>query len=55
MPDQQVQHQYPLIDSDPHAGRVLRYMRPSDYAAWAGVTAAFPGLFYLMGTAVATK
>ncbi|KAF7317898.1 hypothetical protein MKEN_00877700 [Mycena kentingensis (nom. inval.)] len=37
---------YPLIDSDPHASRVIRYMRPSDYAAWAGLTAATPAAFY---------
>ena len=49
MPDHQVPHPYPLIDSDPYAGRVVRYMRPSDYAAWAGVTATMPGLFYLLG------
>jgi hypothetical protein len=49
MPEQQVDHPYPLIDSDPYAGRVFRYMRPSDYAAWAGVTAAVPAGFYLLG------
>jgi len=38
---------YPLIDSDPHAARVVRYFRPSDYAVWAGATAAFPGALYL--------
>jgi len=48
MPEQHVQHHYPLIDSDPHAGRVIRFMRPADYAAWAGITAGFPGLFYLL-------
>ncbi|KAH9479512.1 NADH-ubiquinone oxidoreductase 20.9 kDa subunit [Psilocybe cubensis] len=37
-----VKTEYPLIDSDPHASRVVRYMRPSDYALWAGSTAAFP-------------
>ncbi|KAK7205396.1 NADH-ubiquinone oxidoreductase complex I, 21 kDa subunit-domain-containing protein [Myxozyma melibiosi] len=33
---------YPLIDADPHFFRVVRYMRPSDYAVWAGVAAAAP-------------
>jgi len=31
-----------LIDSDPHAGRVIRYMRTSDLGWWAGLTAALP-------------
>ncbi|KDN41327.1 hypothetical protein K437DRAFT_258315 [Tilletiaria anomala UBC 951] len=39
---------YPLIDSDPHFRRVIKYFRPSDYAAWAGSAAAFPGGLYLM-------
>ncbi|EIN06107.1 hypothetical protein PUNSTDRAFT_90899 [Punctularia strigosozonata HHB-11173 SS5] len=42
-----VKHQYPLIDQDPHASRVVRYMRPSDYGYWAAGTAGFPGLLYL--------
>ncbi|KAH9935912.1 NADH-ubiquinone oxidoreductase complex I, 21 kDa subunit-domain-containing protein [Epithele typhae] len=46
MPDKTVETPFPLIDADPHAGRVIRYMRPSDYATWAGMTAAFPGLLY---------
>lgn len=43
---------YPLVDADPHAGRVIRYMRPSDYVLWAGATAAAPGVIYGMGTAL---
>ncbi|KIJ55706.1 hypothetical protein M422DRAFT_220502 [Sphaerobolus stellatus SS14] len=39
---------YPLIDSDPHFSRVVRYFRGSDYAVLAGATAAFPGGLYLM-------
>ncbi|EJD47886.1 hypothetical protein AURDEDRAFT_102027 [Auricularia subglabra TFB-10046 SS5] len=35
---------HPLIDSDPFAGRVVRYFRPSDYAYWAGFTAGVPAL-----------
>jgi len=42
------QRPYPLIDADPHAGRVVRYMRTSDYAAWAGVTAALPAGFLVL-------
>ncbi|KAG8920277.1 hypothetical protein FRC02_001005, partial [Tulasnella sp. 418] len=38
---------YPLIDADPHASRVLRYMRPSDYGVIAASTAAAPGALYL--------
>ncbi|KAI5449402.1 hypothetical protein NCC49_004744 [Naganishia albida] len=44
MPIKQTQTPYPLIDADPHAGRVIRYMRPSDYAVWAGSAAAAPAL-----------
>ncbi|KAF7289519.1 hypothetical protein HMN09_01346100 [Mycena chlorophos] len=39
-------HPYPLIDTDPTAGRVLAYMRPTDYAQWAGYTAGTPALLY---------
>jgi len=47
MPEKILTTAYPLIDSDPHAFRVVRYMRPSDYALWAGATGAFPGAYYL--------
>jgi len=50
MPEKIVETPYPLIDSDPHASRVVRYFRPSDYAAWAGATAAFPSALYFWGT-----
>jgi len=49
MPDKVVQSPYPLIDADPHFSRVVRYMRPSDYAVWAGATAAFPSALYFWG------
>ncbi|KAJ7173738.1 NADH-ubiquinone oxidoreductase complex I, 21 kDa subunit-domain-containing protein [Mycena filopes] len=39
-------HKYPLIDQDPHASRVIRYMRGSDYAWWAGMTVGTPAAFY---------
>lgn len=44
MPVKEFNTPYPVIDSDPHFGRVVRYMRPSDYAAWAAGTAAAPAL-----------
>lgn len=40
---------YPLVDADPHAKRVIKYFRPSDYALWAAGTAAAPGALYAMG------
>lgn len=49
MPAQDVPRPFPLIDTDPHAGRVIRYMRGSDYGLWAGATAAGPALLYLYG------
>ncbi len=49
MPNKVVETPFPLIDADPHAGRVIRYMRPSDYAVWAGATGAFPAALYLWG------
>ncbi|TCD67586.1 hypothetical protein EIP91_012216 [Steccherinum ochraceum] len=55
MPNKVVETPYPLIDADPHASRVVRYMRPSDYAAWAGLTAAFPTGLYLWELADPTK
>ncbi|EIW68295.1 hypothetical protein TREMEDRAFT_74231 [Tremella mesenterica DSM 1558] len=47
MPLKETIHKYPLIDADPHARRVVRYMRPSDYAVWAGATVAGPAALYL--------
>jgi hypothetical protein len=49
MPEKIVHTPYPLIDLDPHASRVIKYFRPSDYAAWAAATAAFPSALYLWG------
>ena len=49
MPNKVVETPYPLIDADPHAGRVIRYMRLSDLAVWAGATAGFPTALYLWG------
>ena len=49
MPLLQTHRDYPLIDSDPHFARVVRYFRPSDYATWAIATAAGPGAIYLFG------
>ncbi|KAF8909318.1 NUXM, NADH-ubiquinone oxidoreductase subunit [Gymnopilus junonius] len=50
-----VKTEYPLIDADPHASRVIRYFRPSDYAVWAGLTAGFPSALYLWEMADPTK
>ncbi|CAD6889916.1 unnamed protein product [Tilletia controversa] len=44
----EVAHPFPLIDADPHFSRVVRYFRSSDYLAWAGLTAAFPGALYAL-------
>ncbi|KAF8347733.1 NADH-ubiquinone oxidoreductase complex I, 21 kDa subunit-domain-containing protein [Amanita rubescens] len=41
MPQKVTETPYPLIDADPHASRVVRYFRPSDYAS------AFPSALYL--------
>lgn len=49
MPEKTVETPYPLIDADPHAFRVVRYMRPSDYGVWATLTGAFPGALYFWG------
>ncbi|KAF8202218.1 NADH-ubiquinone oxidoreductase complex I, 21 kDa subunit-domain-containing protein [Pholiota molesta] len=48
MPAKVVETKYPLIDADPHASRVVRYFRPSDYAVWAAATAAFPAALHFM-------
>jgi hypothetical protein len=41
---------FPVIDTDPHAVRVVRYFRTRDYGTWATVTAGFPAAYYLWGT-----
>ncbi|KAG6837366.1 hypothetical protein H0H93_010968 [Arthromyces matolae] len=46
MPAKVIETPYPLIDSDPHASRVVRYFRPSDYGVWAVATGAFPAALY---------
>jgi len=48
IPPKKVNHPYPLIDSDPHFFRVIKYFRASDYATFALATAAGPGAFLLM-------
>ncbi|PFH51937.1 hypothetical protein AMATHDRAFT_141423 [Amanita thiersii Skay4041] len=47
MPQKVTETPYSLIDADPHAFRVVRYFRLSDYAIWAAGTAAFPTALYL--------
>jgi hypothetical protein len=49
MPSKQPLSPYPVIDADPTFGRVIRYMRPSDYATWAGAAAAGPAAFWGFG------
>ncbi|CAG8723312.1 2855_t:CDS:2 [Acaulospora morrowiae] len=46
MPPQVPKTEYPVIDTDPHFNRVVRYFRPSDYLAWATITGFGPA-FYL--------
>ncbi|KAI8083149.1 NADH-ubiquinone oxidoreductase complex I, 21 kDa subunit-domain-containing protein [Halteromyces radiatus] len=48
MPVKTFNNEYPVIDTDPHFSRVVRYFRTSDYAAWAAGTAAAPGLLLAM-------
>ncbi|EIW79228.1 hypothetical protein CONPUDRAFT_127152 [Coniophora puteana RWD-64-598 SS2] len=55
MPERTVETPYPLIDADPHASRVVRYMRPSDYATWAAGTAGFPAALYFWDMADPSK
>ncbi|KAL0633555.1 hypothetical protein Q9L58_007515 [Maublancomyces gigas] len=47
IPPKQLNTDYPVIDTDPHFWRVLRYARPSDYAVAAGTAAAGPAVFWL--------
>ncbi|KAI9826151.1 MAG: hypothetical protein M1832_000600 [Thelocarpon impressellum] len=55
VPPKTIRTEYPLIDSDPYAAppspehfnRVLKYARPSDYAAAASTTAFGPALMLL--------
>ncbi|KDE07435.1 hypothetical protein MVLG_02301 [Microbotryum lychnidis-dioicae p1A1 Lamole] len=53
--DNQLKTPYTVLDTDPHATRVIKYMRPADYAAWAGMTAAAPLAFYGLELADPTK
>jgi len=54
-PQKVVSTPYKLIDADPHAFRVVSYMRPSDYAVWGGATAAAPATMYLWDLAEPSK
>lgn len=49
MPVKEFNTPYPVIDTDPHFNRVVSYMRPTDYAAWAAGTAAAPAFLLGMG------
>lgn len=41
--------QYQVIDTDPTFTRVVRYMRPTDLAIWAGFSAGLPSLLRAWG------
>ncbi|KAF9031351.1 hypothetical protein BDZ89DRAFT_1063973 [Hymenopellis radicata] len=47
MPEKVLETPYPVIDTDPHFSRVMRYMRTEDYTAWAVVTGGFPAAWRL--------
>jgi len=47
VPAKKIPTDFPLIDSDPHFKRVVKYARPSDYAVGATAAAAGPGLMLL--------
>jgi len=55
MPQKLIDAPYPLIDSDPHAFRVIRYFRPSDYGIVAAGTIAAPSALYLWEMADPTR
>jgi len=55
MPEKVIETPYPLIDADPHASRVIRYMRPSDLGVWAAATGAFPAALYFWDMADPVK
>ncbi|KAG8760659.1 hypothetical protein FRC14_002340 [Serendipita sp. 396] len=40
---------YPVIDTDPHAFRVVRYFRTRDYATWGTTAVGIPAAFYVWG------
>ncbi|KAI9302397.1 NADH-ubiquinone oxidoreductase complex I, 21 kDa subunit-domain-containing protein [Cunninghamella echinulata] len=48
MPVKEFNSNYPVIDTDPHFSRVVRYFRTSDYATWGAATVAAPGLLLAM-------
>jgi hypothetical protein len=49
MPAKEFNTPYPVIDTDPQFFRVIRYMRPTDYAAWGAATIAAPAMLVGMG------
>ncbi|CAG8471388.1 7501_t:CDS:2 [Ambispora leptoticha] len=42
MPEVKINTAYPVIDTDPHFLRVVRYFRSSDYAVWTACTVGGP-------------
>jgi len=47
--EQYIRTEHPVIDSDPHFTRVVRYMRGSDVAAWGGLTVGAPAVLLALG------
>ncbi|MCJ1251778.1 hypothetical protein MMC30_009016 [Trapelia coarctata] len=47
VPSKALDTPYPLIDNDPHIKRVIRYARPSDYAAGTAIGLFGPGMMLL--------
>lgn len=50
--EQYVRTEHPVIDSDPHFNRVIRYMRGSDYVAWGALTAGTPAVLLALGNSL---
>ncbi|KAL2832371.1 NADH-ubiquinone oxidoreductase complex I, 21 kDa subunit-domain-containing protein [Aspergillus cavernicola] len=48
VPARQLPTDYPLIDNDPHIGRVFGYARPRDYVIAGAAAAACPISFWVM-------
>ncbi|CZS98087.1 probable nadh-ubiquinone oxidoreductase 21 kda subunit [Rhynchosporium agropyri] len=47
VPAKTIDSDYPLIDSDPHIKRVIKYARKSDYAVGAATATFAPGMMLL--------
>ncbi|RPA87162.1 hypothetical protein BJ508DRAFT_321054 [Ascobolus immersus RN42] len=47
VPPKPVQSEFPVIDTDPHFNRVVRYARPSDWTMAGATAAAGPAIAYM--------